>query len=115
MRAKLKELGADDVGLASYVPEDPRCFSVNLRLCIGLEGSDGGDYFELFVCTPEWLGKNLNGQLWGRHFLIVREFDYEGLVSTLERQIGLCTGEQWSDIADKLARFFNWEFEDYQT
>jgi len=69
----------------------------------------------LLVCTPEWLVKNVGGHVWGRHILVIREFEYERLISIVEEQIDRCSGRHWHETAEKLATFFDWEFEDYQS
>lgn len=114
MRAKLKGISADEVDIHSYVPDDPECFFITLRLCIGPEDDNGGDDFEVFVCTPTWLQKNVWEPMWGRHFLIVKEFNYQLIVGAIIKAISQYEGVGWSEIACKLARLYAWEFEDYQ-
>ncbi len=114
MRADLKGISADEVDIHSYAPDDPECFFITLRLRIGPEGDNGGDDFEVFVCTPTWLQNNVWEPMWGRHFLIVKEFNYQLIVDTIIKAISQYEGVGWSEIACKLARLYAWEFEDYQ-
>ncbi|WP_070094380.1 MULTISPECIES: immunity 8 family protein [Pseudomonas putida group] len=114
MRAELKKISADEVDIHSYVPDDLECFFITIRLRIGPEGADGGDDFEVFVCTPVWLERNVWEAMWARHFLIVKEFNYQLLVDAIIKCISQCEGDSWSEVALKLARFYAWEFEDYQ-
>lgn len=114
MRAELKDVSADDMDIGSFVPADPKCFSIVLRLRIGVEGSSSGDDFELTICTPAWLQNNIWEPMWGRHFLVVREFNYQEIVNTISKGVVACVGGDWIEVAGKLARLFAWEFEDYQ-
>ena len=114
MRAELKEISADEVDIRFYVPDEPECFFITLRLRIGAEDSDSGDDFEIFVCTPTWLERNIWEPMWGRHFLIVRAFNYQSIADTIIKGVSRCEGESWLEVAGKLARFYAWEFEDYQ-
>jgi hypothetical protein len=114
MRAVLKKVSADEVVFESYVPDDPECFSITLRMRIGVEESAGADDFELFVCTPKWLDVNVWGATWGRHCLIVRMYDYDLIFEAIQKKVSEIEGVNWEDLACKLARFYSWEFEDYQ-
>ncbi|MAG68035.1 MULTISPECIES: immunity 8 family protein [Pseudomonas] len=114
MRVELKGISADEVDIHSYAPDDPECFFITLRLRIGPEGDNGGDDFEVFVCTPTWLQNNVWEPMWGRHFLIVKEFNYQLIVDAIIKAISQYEGVGWSEIACKLARLYAWEFEDYQ-
>ena len=115
VRAELKKISADDVVIESYVPDDPECFFIALRVRIGEEGSAGADDFELFVCTPKWLDANVWGPTWGRHFLMVRRYDYDLILEAVKKRIYEIEGVNWGELACKLARFYSWEFEDYQS
>jgi len=114
MRAELKSVSADEVDVSSYAPEEPGCFFIVLLLRIGTEDSNSADNFEISVCTPQWLEKNVWEPRWGRHLLIVREFDYQKIVSVIVDSISRCDGESWMEIAGKLSRLYAWEFEGYQ-
>lgn len=60
MRAELKEIDfiSADVDLESYRPKNFESFNFDLELTIGIEGKDGGDLFQMTVCTPKWLLEN---------------------------------------------------------
>ncbi|MCG1041482.1 immunity 8 family protein [Mycetohabitans sp. B8] len=114
MRAVLKGISCDECNLKEYVPEDRRCFFLNLHLCIGLIDKSGADNFELYVCTPEWLNKAIWEPKWGRYLLIVQEYDLLIIEEFIRGYIEQCDGADWNAIVAKLARMFAWEFEDYQ-
>jgi hypothetical protein len=82
---------------------------------IGPVDGKGEDSFDVLVCSPQWIARELQtGEyLWGRSTLLIAEYSYE----TLERAIlMLChrvEGHSWSAVAEKLNRWSSWEFEDY--
>ena len=115
MHAKLKSISSDDVDINSYTPEDPNHFFINLRLLIGLEGCESGDNFFLSLCTPGWLQRTIGNSLWGRHLLVVREFDLHHISDLISDSIEKCEGQDWTEIALKLSRLYSWEFEDYKS
>ena len=49
----------------------------------------------------------------GRHHLIVMEYSWQGVVDHVNRVLDICEGDTWDEVAYKLSRYFNWEFEDY--
>ncbi|MFX9552091.1 Imm8 family immunity protein [Acinetobacter baumannii] len=46
--------------------------------------------------------------------MIVDEYDLSTIEAAIHRYVAACSGEDWSQIAWKLARVFAWEFEDYR-
>lgn len=116
MRAELKRLHSPDVDLDSYYPEDPECFGFFVQAMIGIEGKEGDDSFGIEVCTPKWLLKNHSETdvVFGRHKLIMFDYDIGRIRSAIARYCEYCFGEEWLEIAEKLARIGHWEFEDYR-
>ena len=116
MKAVLKHVGTPscDFTPKTYQPIDYQSTAILLDLEIGELNKDGADYFQLFVCTPEWLCKNHWQPEIIRHMLIVRKYNYDEIVKTINEYIDKCSDENWEEIANKLSRYFAWEFEDYQ-
>jgi hypothetical protein len=113
MRAKLLGLESSEFDpLVDFTPVS-KIFSITVRLLIGIDGSDGEDLFDIQVCSPEWLQMQ-ELPLVGRHMLIVHEFNYHAIYHYLEKLTGNCQGDSWQEIAQRLARFAYWEFEDYR-
>jgi hypothetical protein len=102
--------------LKDFRPQAPRNFGISVRLMIGPEGIDQSESFDVFVCTPAWIQAQLgeHGYMWGRHMLIAEEYDYELILRSLSAQVSSCTGNDWLEVANKIARIAAWEFEDYQ-
>ncbi|MHA6910400.1 immunity 8 family protein [Ralstonia pseudosolanacearum] len=114
MHAVVKSIASDEANLDGFRPDDAACFSLNVRIRIGVDGAPGEDDFELCVCTPEWLRQTIWEPRWGRHMLIVREYDRSVIEKYIHDYVVECAGADWNAIAGKLARVFSWEFEDYQ-
>jgi hypothetical protein len=71
------------------------------------------------VCTPDWIKKHYLYQdeslsAWGRHLLIVFHYDHEKIKNKLIQYLDSCTGRDWMEVAQKVARIGAWEFEDYK-
>jgi hypothetical protein len=118
VRADLKRMYSIElpVSLEKHCPADPENFGLSIRLEVGLVGSDATDLFDLFVCTPYWIKERLaqEGAAWGRHTLLIPKYDYDLIVQAITKRTDACQGKDWPEIANKLARFTAWEFEDYQ-
>lgn len=115
MKVLLKSVGSIDYDPATYLPEESNIFSITLNLSIGLADSNGADYFDLLVCTPEWLSKSIWEPKLIRHMLIVRKYDLDEIKDTINKCIEKCTCDTWLETAQKLSRYFAWEYEDYQS
>jgi hypothetical protein len=50
----------------------------------------------------------------GRHHLVVNRYDLELIRGAIEDLCREATGSDWSSVAEYLARFSKWEFEDYR-
>jgi hypothetical protein len=116
MKAIVKGMWVDSptINLDSYFPDDQENFSLWIELKIGPDTEDGINYYRILVCTPEWLSQNIWEPSWGRHMLIVREYDYPVIEKFVHDYVSQYTGDEWSEIAEKIARNLSWEFEDYR-
>mgnify|MGYP006170450799 CR=1 FL=1 len=99
--------------LFSYTGEDDGTVAITLSLSIGPEHEKGAEYFDLFICNPEWLFKHHWEPKLIRHMLLVRKYNLDEIKKTITEYIDRCGGENWMEIAKKLSRVFDWEFEDY--
>ncbi len=116
MKGQLKVMGIDsaDIDLESYQPEEESVFGLWIFLRIGPEEESGGHDYRVHVCTPEWLCKNHWVPELMRHMLLVRKYNFNEIKKIVTDYIDQCEGDDWMEIAEKLARVFQWEFEDYQ-
>ncbi|MBW3086325.1 hypothetical protein KEM60_02538 [Austwickia sp. TVS 96-490-7B] len=87
-----------------------------MRILAGPEGGLGEESFDVIVCNLGWLAEKVSRDtvVDGRHRLVVERFDWPVLRSYIERHVRQCEGATWVEVAEKLARFGHWEFEDYQ-
>ncbi|MEJ1403456.1 MAG: immunity 8 family protein [Candidatus Sedimenticola sp. (ex Thyasira tokunagai)] len=116
MNPELKRLHSPDVDdLESYRPEVADKFGFLLQAMIGPEGKEGEESFDIEVCTPRWLEEtyDVDEIVMGRHHLIVREYNYQRLVKSIQEFLKGCVGEDWGEVAGKVSRLGMWEFEDY--
>ena len=116
MKPKIKHLHSPDIAdLENYRPSVADEFYFLLQIVAGPEGQDGEESFDVIVCSPKSLGQTLGkGEiLIGRHHLITNSYDYAMLVAFIREQCEKCSGKDWNDVAIKLARIGQWEFEDY--
>lgn len=118
MRPKLISFFSTDVDacLSKYYPSEPDNFGFLARLIVGEEKTEGGDIFDVMICTPQWLMSNFQESdiIIGRHYLIVFEYNYQRIYSRLKKLIENIHGDNWEEIALKIGRIGHWEFEDYQ-
>ncbi|MDF7666327.1 immunity 8 family protein [Orbaceae bacterium ESL0727] len=114
MKISLKSIGSIDHDPTIYFPEEENLFGITLTLSIGPDNEIGSEYFDLFVCTPEWLSKKVWKPELIRHMLIVRKYDLDEIKDIINKCIETCTCDTWSETAQKLSRYFAWEYEDYQ-
>ena len=98
--------------LSKYYPQEGDNFCFLLQAMIGPKDVDIAESFDIEVCTPKWLLKNIKEKevLNGRHRLIVSEYNYKTIINYIEK----CNGNNWDEIALKLSRLGHWEFEDYR-
>ncbi|GAA5105629.1 immunity 8 family protein [Orbus sasakiae] len=113
MKALLKSIGSIDHDLTLYFPEDENEFGIMLSLSIGSSESNGADYFNLFVCSPGWIDKNQWIPEILRHTLIIRKYNLDEITGIINKYIEQCSCKTWAETAQKLSRYFAWEFEDY--
>jgi hypothetical protein len=116
IRAELKGLYSPDTpSLEDFDPDGP--FGILVQAMIGPLNDRGEESFDIMVCTPEWLAatmiKDNKDMVSGRHYLLVRRYDYRELKTFLQDYCTSCQGKSWQAVAEKLARIGHWEFEDY--
>jgi hypothetical protein len=117
MKAVLKDIDlGSPVGFEEFVPKDPNDFSVWITASVGPAEAEGADLFQLEVCTPSYIRNELlaGGGVWGRHKLLVDRYDPELIRKIIADRVDHCDGSNWVEVAERVARFAHWEFEDYQ-
>ncbi|MGE4336806.1 MAG: immunity 8 family protein [Pigmentiphaga sp.] len=116
MRAELKSLHSPDANLLTYVPIDPTSFALLVQAMIGPVGSAAAESFDLVLCTPDWLSRQLSENrkpFFGAQHLIVDQYDYERLWASISDLCSSIEGHDWNEVASKLNVYAAWEFADY--
>jgi hypothetical protein len=101
----------------STAQPEGQAFRISLRALVGPSGLPGEESFDFDVCSPDWLETQLDSQavLEGRFLLIVRDFDPQSIEDYVRRRVEQTSGNDWCEVAGKIARWAHWEFEDYRS
>ncbi len=114
MKAKIKSIDLNNsIAFDDFKPENIENFSVWIAFSIGEENSNGSDLFLLNVCSPKWLIENTLTPTWGRHMLILNEYDRNTIKGTVSNYLESITKDSWLSLAEEIGKFLAWEFEDY--
>lgn len=116
--AEVKDIFTSEMDfLESYAPKDPQNFCVVVRAMVGPRGAVGEESFDINVCTPEWLKDRVERQgfLIGIHRLFVPVYDSHRIKNLICRFIERYSGDSWTEVAQKISRIAQWEFEDYKS
>jgi hypothetical protein len=107
--------------LTDHCPDNLEFFSLWVTATVGpLEG--GRDLYTIHVCTPDWIKFSIHNSsqepsFWGRHTLIVNEFDHKIIESAVKNKIQEILKNSPDDngmeLLKKFGRYAHWEFEDY--
>ncbi|MEU8397969.1 Imm8 family immunity protein [Nonomuraea sp. NPDC048892] len=95
--------------------DDPAHACELLEMYVGPQGELGEECFQLTVCTPSALAEQL-GQLpflIGRHWFFVAELRPDKVTEWLSDRIAVLEAPTWGELAEKIGRIGQWEFEDY--
>ena len=78
-------------------------------------GGEGGETFQLTVCTVDGLAELVarDGVVSGRHHLFVSAIETGRIQAFIEDRLRRLDGDDWSQLSAKIARIGLWEFEDY--
>ncbi|MFC3987609.1 Imm8 family immunity protein [Actinoplanes siamensis] len=88
-------------------------------MIVGQPDTPAEEYFDLTVCSPEWLAKTcreLGGIYNPRHHLVVsvEDFDVRAVRAWLAARVREVEGDTWAEIGERVGRVGYWEFEDYR-
>lgn len=111
---KLKDL------LIQFSPQDTGeplddCWVI-VRASIGEPDSKGADQFLFYITTPKKLAATIlgNDYRFGKSLLIVEKYDENLVKKAIEKLLEHINGDTWKEVAWKINRYSQWEFEDYQ-
>ncbi len=95
------------------LPPDPDDCAVEFHALIGPRGAAGAEEFAFRVVTPRYLLRM--GPTWGRGYLIVERFEWEGVVRALAELLVQSARPTWEEIVMDLNRELRWQPSDRQT
>jgi hypothetical protein len=117
VKAKLLRLHSPDAySLQAYKPPDPDVFGLLVQAMVGPDDGKGEESFDFVVCTTRWFETQPfeKGFSWPRHHLFVKRWDYATVERAISDVVMHAEGDEWSSVANQIARFGSWEFEDYR-
>lgn len=118
MKPILKDIHSPNIYDFDHITEidQSRSFCVPIQAFFGLDGDVATDSFSFLFCNGDYLKRKVeeNGFIVGRLMIVVdqlsREIIEKALISIAEQ----IEGTDWTDVANKLNRYGQWEFEDYR-
>jgi hypothetical protein len=115
MNAELKRIMTQDLqSLDEYQPADHESFEVKIEASIGVKDSQSGDSFIVTVVTPKFLEEkySISDAPFLLHTMLVKEWNPRLIRERIRKLVSSISGKDWPEIASKLGRYGQWEFED---
>ena len=110
----MRSVTSADVDIERYVPDRPDDDGVWVRVIAGPANGPGEESFDVLVCTPLWLRRVVaeQGPQDGRYHLILEPMNLSLAAEHLRSRFEAEEAPDWLALAERLARFGHWEFED---
>jgi len=70
----------------------------------------GGDNFQLHVLTTEMVMPETSTA----NAIVLERYSWDALIQQVNKILEQCQGETWDIISSKLAKYMEWEFDNYQ-
>ena len=113
MKAELKALISSDFDERFHEKEGDN-FSFWIQAFVGPEGEEGQEQFQVQVCTPRWLlGHDREDVIMGTGRIIVFEYHWSRMERAIRQWVNRWRGNSWHELALKVARLGDWEFDNY--
>ncbi len=118
MKSKInyfRYLGLDYDPLYLYQPEDISMFRLWLEVSVGVEGEEGEEVFQIFICSQKWLEKKIKEYTFfvGLHAIIMDEYNYDNLCRILN-SLFCIEGSNYEEISNKLGQIALSEHQQYR-
>lgn len=117
MISEVKNIVSPDIfDFETYYPEDDECFYFLLSVIVGIKGTEVEETFNVEICTPKWLMTNYTEDdiILGKNKIIVFKYNRDKIFRRVRALFDGRDGNTWEEIAIKLSRIGQWEFEDYR-
>lgn len=100
----------------SFEPVDPAWFGILVDVYLGPKDGPGEELFQFSVCSPSYMEADaaLYGTKWLRGYVLMPSWDYDALCRLVQDLCDRTEGADWHEVAMKLSRYMEWEFDDYQ-
>ena len=107
---------ADIDEIWNWDPSPSQEIFVNVEFVIGAGESEAGDTFQAMIVNTSALQKRATGKtiLDLRGYLLVQEFNWNNILTYVEKIATDCKGETWEEVAHKLSKRLLWEYEDHE-
>ncbi len=116
MKPIIKYIEQNGYDLEAFSPEISENFWCLINLRIGSDIEEGTSDYHFQIGTPRAFDHAIQheGPMWGRHYMIVNYFDAAEIRAAIEKKVAECARQTFEETLQVLARYFHWEFEDYQ-
>jgi hypothetical protein len=82
---------------------------------IGPKNAQGEEVFYFKALTPSGLAAELNShpKLFGKGYIFLPSISEDGVKKEIEALLSKISGHDWNEVALKISRYGDWEFEDH--
>lgn len=113
MSLEIKYIDSPDFDLWNFPCEKIDDFCMTITLSIGFSGKSGGDNFDVYVYSSEWLRKNTSPTFFLRSGIVMDRFNIDNLISCINNVLNKCNDRDEEKAIKNVAKNFEWEFESY--
>lgn len=106
IKSVIKGYHSPDIEFEAISPFANNDFGFLLQVFVGIDGEDGAECFNVFICTPIWIAQNHSKQsvIIGLHTIIVQEYNHEKITKAIEELFCLeCT--TWDEVSNNLSYY----------
>ena len=105
---------ADHDPIEAWQPANPADIDYWLCLHIGVAGEPGADLFYVNVLSETAATLVDADELALRKKIVIQDYSWSAVVDAIQEILQQSNGASWGEIAVKLSRRFDWEFENYR-
>lgn len=100
--------------IEDWQPTDPTDVNYLLCLHIGPEGGQGSDLFYVHVLSEAVaLQLAIDGVARHKKAIVIQHYAWSTVMSDVTQILDKVEGTSWTEIAQKLGQWLDWEFENY--
>jgi hypothetical protein len=95
---------------------DRNNFDETVRVLIGPEDGHGEEIFDVHIASPQWIeGECIRKGYWSsQKTIVIADWTVEKVRAAVQGCVFKVSGDSWQSIAQQLAGFMFWEFQDYK-